>query len=183
MTEQNKSPVTGKSIQDHGPGLKVRWHVDALIEGHIYYGFIKYLSLYGTEIFLDLNLSLSEIEAAQAAVLSQVDLLHREFGRVESRWKHDGTRVTAIVKASWMALFSSVAPARPAALPVSDPRKRSRSRGRWVLAARRSTSGSKVDRQSARTVMPSSPVMRCISAKRAWSTSGGASTGIGPRWR
>ena len=39
---------------------------------------------------------LARIEAAQAAVLSQVDLLHREFGRAESRWKHDGTRVTAI---------------------------------------------------------------------------------------
>lgn len=39
---------------------------------------------------------LSRIEAAEAAVLAQTDLLHREFGRVESRWKHDGTRVTAI---------------------------------------------------------------------------------------
>jgi len=39
---------------------------------------------------------LQRIEAAKAAVLSQTELLHREFGRVESRWKSDGTRVTAI---------------------------------------------------------------------------------------
>jgi len=34
-------------------------------------------------------------EAARRAVLGQSALLHREFGRVESRWKGDGTRVTA----------------------------------------------------------------------------------------
>lgn len=34
--------------------------------------------------------------AAKTAVAAQADLLHREFGRAESRWKHDGTRVTAI---------------------------------------------------------------------------------------
>jgi len=32
--------------------------------------------------------------AAQAAVMAQTALMHREFGRVESRWKEDGTRVT-----------------------------------------------------------------------------------------
>jgi myo-inositol-1(or 4)-monophosphatase len=32
--------------------------------------------------------------AAQAAVMAQTALMHREFGRVESRWKQDGTRVT-----------------------------------------------------------------------------------------
>ncbi|MEO6875634.1 MAG: inositol monophosphatase [Opitutaceae bacterium] len=37
----------------------------------------------------------SRIEAAKRAVLGQVELMHREFGRVESKWKHDGTRVTA----------------------------------------------------------------------------------------
>jgi len=36
------------------------------------------------------------VAAARGAVLAQVDLLHREFGRAESRWKADGTRVTAI---------------------------------------------------------------------------------------
>jgi myo-inositol-1(or 4)-monophosphatase len=38
----------------------------------------------------------SRIAAARAAVLSQVDLLHSEFGKAESRWKSDGTRVTAV---------------------------------------------------------------------------------------
>ncbi len=36
------------------------------------------------------------IEAAKAAVTAETGLLHREFGRAESRWKGDGTRVTAI---------------------------------------------------------------------------------------
>ncbi len=39
---------------------------------------------------------LTRIAAAKSAVLAQTDLLHREFGRAESRWKADGTRVTAI---------------------------------------------------------------------------------------
>ncbi len=39
---------------------------------------------------------LARIEAAKRAVLAQTDLLHREFGRAESRWKSDGTRVTAV---------------------------------------------------------------------------------------
>ncbi|HEY1763331.1 MAG TPA: inositol monophosphatase [Opitutaceae bacterium] len=38
----------------------------------------------------------ARIEAAKAAVRAQTELLHREFGRVESRWKSDGTRVTAV---------------------------------------------------------------------------------------
>lgn len=38
---------------------------------------------------------LVRIEAAKRAVLAQVDFLHREFGRVRSNWKSDGTRVTA----------------------------------------------------------------------------------------
>ena len=36
------------------------------------------------------------IEAGKAAVLAETPLLHREFGKVESHWKPDGTRVTAI---------------------------------------------------------------------------------------
>jgi myo-inositol-1(or 4)-monophosphatase len=44
----------------------------------------------GTSEYLD------RIEAAKRAVLAQADLLHREFGRAESRWKADGTRVTAV---------------------------------------------------------------------------------------
>ncbi len=39
---------------------------------------------------------LARIEAAKRAVLAQTELLHREFGRAESRWKSDGTRVTAV---------------------------------------------------------------------------------------
>ena len=38
----------------------------------------------------------TRIAAAQRAVLAQTELLHREFGRAESRWKSDGTRVTAV---------------------------------------------------------------------------------------
>ena len=36
------------------------------------------------------------ITAAQAAVMAQTDLMHREFGRAASQWKLDGTRVTAV---------------------------------------------------------------------------------------
>ncbi len=36
------------------------------------------------------------ITAAKRAVLAQAELMHREFGRAESRWKSDGTRVTAV---------------------------------------------------------------------------------------
>src|ERR1051325_7183135 len=39
---------------------------------------------------------LARIDAAKRAVLAQTELLHREFGRAESKWKYDGTRVTAI---------------------------------------------------------------------------------------
>ncbi len=39
---------------------------------------------------------LARIAAAQRAVTAQTELLHREFGRAESRWKSDGTRVTAV---------------------------------------------------------------------------------------
>ena len=38
----------------------------------------------------------SRIAAAQRAVLGQTGLMHREFGRAESKWKSDGTRVTAV---------------------------------------------------------------------------------------
>jgi len=36
------------------------------------------------------------IEAAKIAVMAQTSLLHAEFGKADSRWKSDGTRVTAI---------------------------------------------------------------------------------------
>ena len=38
---------------------------------------------------------LTRIAAAKLAVLAQTEFLHREFGRVQSNWKSDGTRVTA----------------------------------------------------------------------------------------
>lgn len=40
--------------------------------------------------------TLSRIDAGKAAVLSQTELLHREFGRAQSLWKSDGTRVTPV---------------------------------------------------------------------------------------
>jgi len=39
---------------------------------------------------------LSRIEAAKAVVMAQTELFHREFGRAQSRWKSDGTRVTPV---------------------------------------------------------------------------------------
>jgi myo-inositol-1(or 4)-monophosphatase len=38
----------------------------------------------------------ARVAAAKHAVLAQTELLHREFGRAESKWKSDGTRVTAV---------------------------------------------------------------------------------------
>ncbi len=52
---------------------------------------------------------LSRIEAARRAVLAQTELLHREFGRAESRWKHDGTRVTAVDVAISEAILGELA--------------------------------------------------------------------------
>ncbi|MES2694082.1 MAG: inositol monophosphatase [Verrucomicrobiota bacterium] len=39
---------------------------------------------------------LQRIEAAKRAVLAQTELMHAQFGRAESQWKYDGTRVTAV---------------------------------------------------------------------------------------
>ncbi|HVS53422.1 MAG TPA: inositol monophosphatase [Opitutaceae bacterium] len=52
---------------------------------------------------------LSRIEAAKRAVLAQTDLLHREFGRAESKWKSDGTRVTAVDVAISEGIFRDLA--------------------------------------------------------------------------
>lgn len=52
---------------------------------------------------------LARIEAAKRAVLSQTELLHREFGRAESRWKQDGTRVTAVDVAISENIFRELA--------------------------------------------------------------------------
>jgi myo-inositol-1(or 4)-monophosphatase len=52
---------------------------------------------------------LSRIEAAKRAVLAQTDLLHREFGQAESKWKYDGTRVTAVDVAISEHIFRDLA--------------------------------------------------------------------------
>lgn len=39
---------------------------------------------------------LSRIAAGKAVVLARTELLHAEFGRAQSNWKHDGTRVTPV---------------------------------------------------------------------------------------
>ncbi len=39
---------------------------------------------------------LARIASGKNAVLAQTELLHREFGRAASHWKHDGTRVTPV---------------------------------------------------------------------------------------
>jgi myo-inositol-1(or 4)-monophosphatase len=52
---------------------------------------------------------LQRIEAAKAAVQAETALLHREFGRAESRWKSDGTRVTAVDIAISENIFRALA--------------------------------------------------------------------------
>lgn len=39
---------------------------------------------------------LSRIAAGKTVVLARTELLHAEFGRAQSNWKHDGTRVTPV---------------------------------------------------------------------------------------
>jgi myo-inositol-1(or 4)-monophosphatase len=48
------------------------------------------------------------IEAAKNAVQVETALLHQEFGRAESRWKSDGTRVTAVDIAISENIFRSL---------------------------------------------------------------------------
>jgi myo-inositol-1(or 4)-monophosphatase len=52
---------------------------------------------------------LARVAAGQSAVLAQTALLHREFGRAESKWKHDGTRVTAVDVAISEGIFRDLA--------------------------------------------------------------------------
>jgi myo-inositol-1(or 4)-monophosphatase len=51
----------------------------------------------------------SRAAAAQAAVVAQTGFLHAQFGRVESRWKSDGSRVTAADLAISENIFSELA--------------------------------------------------------------------------
>lgn len=55
----------------------------------------------------------ARIDAARAAVLAQVDYLHREFGRVRSDWKSDGTRVTPADIAISKGIFRDLGAAFP----------------------------------------------------------------------
>ena len=63
---------------------------------------------------------LSRIAAAKAAVLAQTELLHREFGRAESKWKHDGTRVTAVDVAISENIFRELGAQFPADQYLSE---------------------------------------------------------------
>lgn len=55
----------------------------------------------------------TRIEAGQAAVLAQTELLHRDFGKAESQWKSDGTRVTATDIAISENIFACLSEAFP----------------------------------------------------------------------
>jgi myo-inositol-1(or 4)-monophosphatase len=57
---------------------------------------------------------LARIDAAKRAVLAQTELLHREFGRAESQWKSDGTRVTPVDVAISKNIFDELAAQFPA---------------------------------------------------------------------
>jgi len=52
------TPPAGKFIECRSePRVHVRWYADAFIDGHdVYHGFIKDVSLHGTDIFLEHNL-------------------------------------------------------------------------------------------------------------------------------
>ena len=51
----------------------------------------------------------NRVDAAKRAVGSQMDLLHREFGRAKSEWKSDGSRVTAVDLAISQNIFRMLA--------------------------------------------------------------------------
>lgn len=52
---------------------------------------------------------LLRIDAGQRAVMAQTKLMVREFGRAESKWKYDGTRVTAVDVAISEGIFAELA--------------------------------------------------------------------------
>ena len=77
--------------------------------------------------------------AAQAAVMAQTALMHREFGRVESHWKQDGTRVTAVDVAISENIFRELGAQFPddqffseESDQTGEPRRRT-ARFAWVL--------------------------------------------------
>lgn len=81
----------------------------------------------------------ARIAAAQRAVLAQTDLLHREFGRAQSEWKADGTRVTAVdlaisagIVGELQAQFPDDDACSEELAPTDAPRRLTR-RFAWVL--------------------------------------------------
>jgi myo-inositol-1(or 4)-monophosphatase len=52
---------------------------------------------------------LTRIAAARRVVLAQTELLHREFGRAQSSWKYDGSRITAVDIAISEGIFRDLA--------------------------------------------------------------------------
>jgi myo-inositol-1(or 4)-monophosphatase len=79
------------------------------------------------------------IDAAKTAVQMETGLLHREFGRAESRWKSDGTRVTAVDIAISENIFKALRAKFPGdqmfseELPEGDGPIPVTSRFGWVL--------------------------------------------------
>lgn len=82
---------------------------------------------------------LARIEAGKRAVMAQIDLLQREFGRAESKWKADGTRVTAVDVAISEGIFRELGAQFPAdqyfseELADTDQPIPVRARFSWVL--------------------------------------------------
>lgn len=77
-------------------------------------------------------------EAARAAVLAETGLLAREFGKAPSRWKGDGTRVTAVDLAISENIFRALRARFPEDQMFSEelpdgPPVPLRSRFAWVL--------------------------------------------------
>ena len=69
VTQESKGPALSKNAAKETPAasilheprqeprIRVKWHVDAIIDGQdMYKGFVKDISLHGTDIFLDVNL-------------------------------------------------------------------------------------------------------------------------------
>jgi myo-inositol-1(or 4)-monophosphatase len=82
---------------------------------------------------------LSRIAAGKSTVLARTELLHSEFGRVTSNWKHDGTRVTPIDIAISEAIVRELSAQFPSdqffseELAVTDKPTPVTSRFSWVL--------------------------------------------------
>jgi myo-inositol-1(or 4)-monophosphatase len=82
---------------------------------------------------------LSRINAGKTVVLARTELLHAEFGRAKSNWKHDGTRVTPVDIAISEAIVRELTEQFPAdqffseELAVTDKPTPVTARFVWVL--------------------------------------------------